>query len=250
MSYQTIKLRLEPPICYLQLYNPAQGNTINDLMLTECLHALTALSESVHIVVLEGTEDYFCLGADFSGLQTSNANAQTPELYYSLLQQLVTGDFVSLAHVKGKTNAGGVGLVAACDIVLADDRAEFSLSELLFDLYPACVLPFLIRRIGLQKAHYLTLSTKPINTEQALAWGLVDAADANSASLLRIHLLRLRHLSKTGIANYKRYINQLYPSLEHNRAIAIDANRAMFANPDTLNKIKRYVATGLLPWEM
>ncbi|KJV07672.1 enoyl-CoA hydratase/isomerase [Methylocucumis oryzae] len=249
MSYQAIKLRLEPPVCYLQLHNPAQGNTINDQMLTECLQALAALSESAHIVVLEGMPDYFCLGADFSGLQTTNTPTQTPELYYSLLQQLASGDFVSIAHVKGKTNAGGVGLVAACDIVLADNSAEFSLSELLFDLYPACVLPFLIRRIGLQKAHYLTLSTKPINTELALAWGLVDASDANSASLLRIHLLRLRHLSKTGIANYKRYINQLYPALEHNRSTAINANRAMFANPETLNKIKRYVATGLLPWE-
>jgi len=59
--------------------------------------------------------------------------------------RLATVRTVTISHVRGKANAGGIGFVAASDIVLADETAQFSLSELLFGLYPACVLPFLIR---------------------------------------------------------------------------------------------------------
>lgn len=84
-------------------------------------------------------------------------------------------------------------------------RHSVSLS-LLFGLYPACVLPFLIHRIGRQKAHYMTLMTKPISVQEASEWGLIDAYDAESDVLLRKHLLRLRRLNKKGIAHYKQFI--------------------------------------------
>jgi polyketide biosynthesis enoyl-CoA hydratase PksH len=75
------------------------------------------------------------------------------------------------------------------------------------------MLPFLIRCIGVQRAHYLTLMTQPFAIQEAQAWGLVDAHDADSASLLRQHLLRLRRLSKLGLARYKHYIRDLRETL-------------------------------------
>jgi polyketide biosynthesis enoyl-CoA hydratase PksH len=154
-----------------------------------------------------------------------------------------------VAHVRGKVNAGGMGFVAASDIVLADQTAQFSLSELLFGLFPACVLPFLIRRIGVQKAHYLTLMTKPIGVQEAQAWGLVDAHDADSASLLRTHLLRLRRLSKPAIMRYKRYMHDLDRALQHAKPVALAANREVFSDPENLKGILRFVEQGKLPWE-
>src|SRR5207248_3090020 len=129
---------------------------------------------------------------------------------YELWLQIATAPFVTVAHLRGKTNAGGVGFVAACDIALADATATFSLSELLFGVYPACVMPFLIRRIGFQRAHYLTLMTQPIAVEQAHRWGLVDAYETQSDGLLRKHLLRLRCLSKVAIRRYKGYMTELH----------------------------------------
>lgn len=243
MNYQTIQVRVEQPVCFLKLYRPKANNTINRTMVDECLHALATCDDSIHIIVLEGLPDVFCFGADFQD------NTTEPEALYDLWGQLARGPFVSIAHVRGKVNAGGVGFVAACDIVLADNSAEFSLSELLFGLFPACVLPFLIRRIGFQKAHYLTLTTKPVAHQQALDWGLVDACEENSEALLRKHLLRLRHLSKTGIQRYKTYINSLDSVLTQSRAVAIAANRELFSDPANLEKIIRYDRTGLFPWE-
>ncbi|HJY84397.1 MAG TPA: enoyl-CoA hydratase/isomerase, partial [Candidatus Binatia bacterium] len=156
---------------------------------------------------------------------------------------------VTISHVRGKANAGGVGFVAASDIVLADESAQFSLSELLFGLYPACVLPFLIRRIGFQKAHYFTLSTQPISARQACEWGLVDACEAQSDVLLRRHLQRLRRLSKTAIRRYKTYINHISVPLQDFRSPAIAANREVFSDTLNLQAIARYVEHGVFPWE-
>ncbi len=168
---------------------------------------------------------------------------------YDLWSLLAKGPWVSVAHVRGKVNAGGVGFVAACDVVLADETAVFSLSELLFGLFPACVIPFLIRRVGFQKAHYMTLMTQPASVAEALRWGLVDAFERDSANLLRKHLLRLRRLSSDGIVRYKRYVHSIEDSLDRCRSQAIAANRQLFSDGESLRKISRYIETGRFPWE-
>lgn len=252
MSYQTINVRWQTSICFLQLNRPEAGNTINATLIEECLQVLAACVDSATVVVLEGLADVFCFGADFREIEAKvsngNAEALNPEPLYDLWLQLATGPFVSVAHVRGRTNAGGVGFVAASDVVLADHTATFSLSELLFGLYPACVLPFLMRRIGFQKAHYMTLATKPIPVQTAEKWGLVDACASDSDALLRLHLLRLRCLSKNSIYRYKRYMQTLHDGLYQAKKPALEANRAIFSDPDNLEQVARYVKTGQLPW--
>src|SRR3546814_790243 len=95
----------------------------------------------------------------------------------------------------------------------------------------------------------MTLTTRPVPVQQALEWGLVDACDSNSEDLLRKHLLRLRHLSKTGIRRYKTYMNGLNPILMQSRQAAVATNRALFSDPENLATIRRLSQTGLFPWE-
>lgn len=259
MSYGTLKIRFEEDLCWLQLHRPEAKNTINDILIDECRQVLDRCHQQAKIVILEGLPEVFCFGGDFQAmaaqvsvapLATSGSDVTSdPELIYDLWRQLSTGPFVTLAHVRGQANAGGIGFVAACDLVLADSRAQFSLSELLFGLMPACVLPFLIRRMGFQKAHAMTLTTKPVGVEEAHRWGLVDAYAEDSQALLRQHLLRLRRLNKTAIQRYKTYINHLDSSLDEAKFKALAANREVFTDKDNLDKIARYVKTGQFPWE-
>jgi polyketide biosynthesis enoyl-CoA hydratase PksH len=197
---------------------------------------------------LEGLPEVFCFGADFQGLHeeatTGQQSEQSPEALYDLWLKLAAGPYITVSHVRGKANAGGVGFVAASDIVLADQTAQFSLSELLFGLFPACVLPFLIRRIGFQKAHYMSLMTLPIPVQQAQTWGLVDVYDVQSESLLRKHLLRLKHLPKTGIVKYKHYINELNDSMLRFKSLAVASNKEVFSDPRNLERIFRFVEKG------
>lgn len=253
MNYQTLQVRFQESICFLRIHRPEANNTINSVLLEECAHVLSLCEESITIVVLEGLPKVFCFGADFAEIHAEMANGQhheqNAESLYHLLLQIATGPYVTISHVQGKANAGGVGFVAASDIVLADQSAQFSLSELLFGVFPACVLPFLIRRIGLQKAHYMTLMTQPISVQRAHAWGLVNEYEETSESLLRKHLLRLKHLSKMAIVRYKRYMNELDTTLREAKSLAVAANQEVFSDPDNLKGIFRYVEEGLFPWQ-
>lgn len=253
MNYQTIQVRFQEKVCFIQFDRPEANNTINNRLIEECHHVLELCKDSITVVVLAGLPEVFCFGADFQGMHetmtSEQQSVQNPEPLYDLWLKLANGPYITISHVRGKVNAGGVGFVAASDIVLADQTAQFSLSELLFGLFPACVLPFLIRRIGFQKANYMSLMTKPISSQQAYTWGLVDAYDVQSESLLRKHLLRLKCLSKIGISQYKRYISGLDDSLLQSKAMAIAANQEMFSNSRNLENIFRYVEKGQFPWE-
>ena len=174
---------------------------------------------------------------------------QSPEPLDDLWYPLATGPFITLSYVRGKVSAGDMGFVAASDIVLADETARFSLPEGLFGLLPACVLPFPIRRVGFQGAHYLTLLTRSMNARQALDWGLVVACVEQSETLLRKHLLRLSYMPKSGIARCKRFMHGLQDILSQARYLSIEANREMFSDPRNLELIIHYIETGRFPWE-
>jgi len=255
LEYRTLRVELQESICTLQIHRPEANNTIDDQLVRDCHEVLSRCEDSTTVIVLSGSPEIFCLGADFNKLAAPSPSAAgesaSPSALYDLWQRLATGPFVTVAHVRGKTNAGGIGFIAACDIVLADATSTFSLSELLFGLYPACVLPFLVRRVGYQKAHYLTLMTQPIGAQTAHEWGLVDAFDAQSEVLLRRHLLRLRRLSKTAIQRYKRYMEQIRQSvpLAELKQRAVAANLEVFSDPENLAAIARFVDRGVFPWE-
>ena len=247
-EYSTLRVRRDGTICRLQLHRPEADNTINPAMVEECSRVLRDCEEWATVVVLEGLPEVFCFGADFEDVGRGGRTPDPGDLY-DLWLRLANGSFVSVAHVEGKVNAGGVGFVAACDVVLCKTAVPFSLSELLFGLMPACVLPFLVRRMGAAKAHYMTLMTQPVVAERALKWGLVDAVDDNPANLVRRHLLRLRHLNKTAIGRYKRYMTEMTNILSSTRPLALRANQEVFSDPDNRRAIARYVETGKLPWQ-
>jgi len=253
VTYKTIKVEFQESICFLQIDRPEVNNTIGSQLVAECNDVLSACEESATVVVLSGSPEVFCLGADLKAITRSSKKTDEqgdgPGPLYDLWLRLATGPYVTISHVRGKANAGGIGFVAASDIVIADETAQFSLSELLFGLYPACVLPFLIRRIGFQKAHYLTLMSQPISAKQACEWGLVDAWEPLSAALLRRHLQRLRRLSKIAIRRYKTYMNRISVPLQDLKSPAVAANREIFSDTGNLQAIARYVEHGVFPWE-
>lgn len=257
-SYDTLKVRFDEDICFIELHRPEANNAINERLVEELGYVLRACEGVAKVVVLEGQSDVFCSGADFREIgarvdsqqpDQEQDHQQDPGPLYDLWQRLACGPFVSVAHVRGRANAGGIGFVAACDIVVCDSHATFSLSELLFGLMPACVLPFLVRRIGYANANYMTLMTQPVSAAQAVQWGLVDASEENSVNLLRKHLLRLRRLGVDGVTRYKRYAVGLDGALAAAKPLALAANIEVFSDPANRQKIARYARTGKFPWE-
>jgi polyketide biosynthesis enoyl-CoA hydratase PksH len=252
MHYETLDVRFSNGLCRIRLNRPASGNALNARMVEELGHALSQCEPSgqdkpVTVVVLEGAAEAFCVGGDFEA--AASGETLDPEALYDLWTRMATGPFVTIALVRGRANAGGVGLACACDLVLCDGTATFALSELLFGLFPACVMPFLVRRTGLQKAHRMALMTRPISAEDALACGIADAVGDDAEALLRSHLPRLSKLSGAAVGRYKRYMADLSDIVARAKPAAIAENRAMFDDPKVRRNVSRYVAEMKFPWE-
>jgi polyketide biosynthesis enoyl-CoA hydratase PksH len=252
MDYETLDVRFADSLCRIRLDRPAAANALNARMLAELADAVARCEAGdggspVTMVVIEGAGDVFCAGGDFEA--TASGEALDPAPLYDLWARLASGPFVSIALVRGRANAGGVGLAAACDLVLAERTATFALSELLFGLFPACVMPFLIRRTGVQKAHTLALMTRPIPADEALACGLADAVGDDAEALLRAHLPRLGKLTAPAIGRYKSYMADISDLIARARPMALAANRTLFDDPDIQRNIRRYVTEMKLPWE-
>ena len=76
--------------------------------------------------------------------------------------------------MEGAARGGGVGLAAACDVVVASEDSSFALPELLFGLLPAVALPFLLDRISIQAIRLWALTGHSRSAAEAMADGLVD----------------------------------------------------------------------------
>jgi polyketide biosynthesis enoyl-CoA hydratase PksH len=144
---------------------------------------------------------------------------------------------------------GGVGLVAAADLVLATERSTFALPEALWGLLPCCVLPFLIRRTGFQRAYAMTLTTRPVGAAEAAGYGLVDDLGADLRALSRRLALRVSKVDRSTVADLKQYAHRLCPLPDGTRELAIGELSRLMGRPVVQDRLSAFAASGRYPWE-
>ena len=169
--------------------------------------------------------------------------------YLQLLKRFTLSSKVIVCRLDGKVVAGGVGLVAASDIVISSERTELSLSEALWGLLPCSVMPFLIRRVGFQKAYFMTLTTKPISAREAYAIHLVDELTDHLDEALRKLTLRLNLLDEGIIVDMKRYFQKMGGLTPEIELAATTEFARLAAQPHVQQNIANYVTKGVFPWE-
>lgn len=249
-EYKTIDVNIIDQVCFIKINREESDNSINDILIQEFDEILDYCEKNIKIVVIEGNDQSFCTGADFKTLINNDMQINTyeknPEQLYNIWKKLNQGGFVSISHVKGKANAGGIGFIVASDIVISSENAVFSLSEMLFDLIPACVMPFLIKKIGINKANYYTMMTKPFSAIEACNCGLVSICSDKSDFELKKCILRLSYLSKDVIKVYKDYLNKLNKFIDNSEEIAIKTNVEVFSNKNALDKIEQFITNNKL----
>jgi len=130
----------------------------------------------VKIILLRSLGKDFCTGLDLEFIESDCIALQTAvELYAGILKKIHAAPKVVIAVINGAVKGGGVGLISACDIIVATDESTFQMPEVLFGIIPANVIPFLVcRRISMQKVRYLILTASKISAKEALAIGLID----------------------------------------------------------------------------
>ncbi len=217
-DYQHIEIKLEGTVIRINLNRPDQHNAlIPDLLieLDQALNEISALDELLFLV-LSGNGRSFCTGADLnwfsdSALHSHYQNASQYKMLADVLLKLFQMPQVTIAAVTGYVFGGGIGLMAACDFVLAESNTRFMFSEVKLGLLPATILPFVAKRLSLQNQRKWILAGSLFAAEEAHEAGLVDLlSDAGELEQSLYQLMAsFEAASPTAIKMAKALINQV-----------------------------------------
>ena len=177
----------------LTLSRPDVRNAFNDEVIAEITHAFqdAASRADVRAVVLAAVGPAFCAGADLNWMRrmadyTRAENLADASALAEMLRVIYTCPKPTVARIQGDVYAGGMGLVAACDMAVSVDTAHYCLSEVKLGLFPATISPYVIRAMGARAAHRYFLTAERFGAAEAHRIGFVHevvAADQLDAKV-------------------------------------------------------------------
>ena len=169
-------------VATVTLNRPEVRNAFNDEVITELTQAFTQLGhdDQVRAIVLAASGPAFCAGADLNWMRrmadyTHAENLADAAALAEMLRVIYTCPKPTVARIQGDVYAGGMGLVAACDMAVSVDTANYCLSEVKLGLYPATISPYVIRAMGARAAHRYFLTAERFDAAEALRIGFVHA---------------------------------------------------------------------------
>lgn len=255
MVYSSLLVKPGPRSVTLTIHRPESQNAIDDTLLDELLHALDAAEADpeCRMIVLTGENGVFCTGMDFNAVarqaSAGSSEAMRGARYMEVLRRFATIPRTVIARVDGRVTAGGVGFVAASDLVVATERTQFNLTEALWGLLPCCVMPYLIRRVGFQPAYRLTLTTQTISARDALPFHLVDEVSNDPDDAIRKWALRVTKLDPQTLRDLKAYFRQMWIVDDRMEQHAVAEIGRLVAEPRVIANITNFVTRRQFPWE-
>ncbi|MFD8058318.1 enoyl-CoA hydratase family protein [Streptomyces cyaneofuscatus] len=190
-------------IATLTLDSPANRNALSAALVGEAREALAAAAadDTVRAVVLTHTGSTFCAGADLKA-------PPDPEAFVGLMRDIVALPKPVVARVDGHVRAGGLGLLAACDIAVAGEASSFALTESRLGLAPAVISLTLLPRVDRTAANRYYLTGERFDAAEAARIGLVTVAagDVDVDKALVPVLDGLRRASPQGLAASKELV--------------------------------------------
>ena len=251
MDYKTLIVNAIPQGMSVTLNRFEQRNSLNALIIQELYQVLDEVEKNAacRILVIQGQQGIFCTGMDFHEAAQGN-KAGPSDAYQGLLKRFASISKVVITLVDGQVMAGGIGLVAASDLVIATPRSQFTLTEAMWGLLPANLMPYLIRRVGFQKAYFMTLTMLTLTAEEAYKIYLVDELSEKPEESLRKLTLRLARLDEKTILEMKQYFRKMWIINESMEYEAIQELTQLMQQPRIQNNIKRFVEQGKFPWEV
>lgn len=180
MSFRTIEIDQQDFVATLWLNRPDVRNAFNEQAIAEITQAFRHLDQDRHVrvIVLAARGTAFCAGADLHWMKKMAAHTDAENLadaaaLAEMMHVIYSCTKPVVARVQGDCYAGGMGLVAACDIVVASESAGFCLSEVRLGLIPATISPYVLRAIGERQARRYFLTAERFDAHEAKRIGLI-----------------------------------------------------------------------------
>ena len=181
MSFSNIRLDCQPPVALLVLNRPEVRNAVSSKMLEELSQALGLVKERRDLagIILSGAGEAFSAGADLQELKNSvdcgvEVSRQQSQKFLDFLLSIYRFPKPVVAAVNGPAIGGGCGIVSACDLVLASEKALFGYGEVTIGFVPALVSVFLTRIVGDKKARELLFTGRIFTASEGVELGLVN----------------------------------------------------------------------------
>jgi len=191
-----LQLTVLDGVATLVLSRPEVRNAFNDEVIEELTQAFTQLGQDrqVRAVVLAAIGPAFCAGADLNWMRrmadyTRAENVADAGQLAEMLRVIYECPKPTVARIQGDVFAGGMGLVAACDMAVSVNTATYCLSEVKLGLIPATISPYVIRAMGARAAHRYFLTAERFDAQEAHRIGFIhsvvsaDALDAKVAEI-------------------------------------------------------------------
>jgi enoyl-CoA hydratase/carnithine racemase len=175
-EYASILVDDRGPVGRITLNRPEKRNPIGPSTCGELVAAFAALkaNASVRVVILTGAGSVFSAGGDLSAMggPQEGPTASLVELFTTMHE---LGKPI-VAMVNGHALAGGLGLMVACDLVIASDAAQFGTTEIAVGLWPMMITAEITRSVGRKKTLEMMLTGRKLDAAEALDCGLINRA--------------------------------------------------------------------------
>ncbi len=227
-TYTTLEIEISQHSGTIWLNRPAIHNAFNEVMISEVTKAFKQLAEDdeVRVILLRGRGKSFCAGADLNWMRDVAKYGYEQNYSESLALSLCfytiyTCPKPTIAVVHGVAIGGANGLLAACDFAFADETTVFSLSEVKIGIVPACISPYVTKRVGEYGSRELMLTGKRFDGNYAHHMRLVNkslpAAELEAALAETIALLMTS--GPKAMSHCKNLIYDISNKLSLNEAI-------------------------------
>ncbi len=179
-NYEHLSVGYGDAVATVFLARPDARNALNAGLvggLTRCMEELAG-DDGVRVVVLTGEGDFFCAGADVGYMRDAakfsyKENTEDARSLAAMFRAVEECPKPVVARVRGAAIGGGVGLVAAADVAVAEEGTIFAFSEVRLGISPATIAPFVLRKIGPSHTRALFLTGERFDAKRAQAIGLV-----------------------------------------------------------------------------
>ena len=218
MTTNTLEIHISHRVAVIWMAREVVRNAFNETSIAELTEAFRTLGADpdVRAIVLAGKGPAFCAGADLAWMKrmadfTYEQNRDDALKLATMLRTIHECPKPVIARVHGDAYAGGVGLVAVCDIAVAAIGTSFCLSETKLGLIPATIGPYVIRAMGVSAARRFFLTAEKFDASEAFRIGLVHQLAPPAEIDLHINELlgALMQTSAHAVAEAKRLVREL-----------------------------------------
>jgi methylglutaconyl-CoA hydratase len=189
-------LRPSAHVAEVWLSRPEVRNAFNDGVITELTEAFRGLGADpdLRAIVLGGRGKAFCAGADLTWMRSMagyswEENQADAARLAEMLWTIYSCPLPVVGRIQGDCYAGGIGLAAVCDVLIAADGLQFCLSEARLGLLPATIGPYVVKALGEQASRRYFVTAERFSAVEAKALGFVHevvAADQLDAKVAEI----------------------------------------------------------------